>query len=146
MGTLTITKTEIRRLDFSDVTSPVLRWQLLPNLAISGGITTTGSSLTGTITALVALVNGRRVTVAATAKAFTASKDTYVDVGYSESATGVITGALAYSEVANGAAEPTLASGYMRLMRVKTDGSGITAVYDMRALNAGFGMGAPVGV
>ena len=75
--TFTITKTEIRRLDFSDVTSPVVRWdELLPNAVVSGGITTTGSSLTGTISAVVAFVDGRRCTVVETAKAFTATKDT----------------------------------------------------------------------
>ena len=145
--TITVTKTTIRRLDFSDVTSPVMRWdELLPNAVVSGGITTTGASLTGTISTLVALAKGRRVTVSATAKAFTATKDTYVDVGYSESSSGVITGVLTYSEVANGAAEPSLASGYIRLMRVRAASSSISAVYDMRALNQAFGMGANVGI
>ena len=145
--TFTITKTLARRLDFSDVTSPIVRWdELLPNAVVSGGIATVGASLTRTITALVALVNGRRVTVDVVAHAFTATKETYVDVGYSEDSDGVITGVLAYSEITIGNAEPSLASGYVRLMYVITNANSVTKVWDMRALNQGFGMGARVGV
>lgn len=118
----------------------------MPDFVISGGITSTGTSLTGTITACVALIEGRRVSVSETSKAFTANKDTYVDIAYSEDVDSVVTGSLQYSEVANGAAEPSIASNGIRLMRVVTNTTGITEVTDFRALNAGVGMGAPVGV
>lgn len=145
--TITITKTKARRQDFSDVTSPVVRWdELLPNAVISGGITTAGAGLVGTITAVAVIIDGRRVTVAETAKTFTANKDTYVDVTYSEDSDGVNTGALAYSEVATGNAEPTLAAAHIRLMRVATGATSISSVVDFRALNQGFGMGANVGI
>lgn len=72
--------------------------------------------------------------VADTAKTFTASKDTYV---YLTSA-----GALAYSEVANGAAKPTLASivtaggyGSQFLAKVVTDSDEITSVTDLAERN-----------
>jgi len=139
MSAITITKTLIRNADFSDGVNPRLRWQkLMPNVIYSGGITTAGSSLVGTITACVAFVEGYRVSVAQVSHTFTATKDTYVDVDQD--------GALQYSEVNNGAAEPSWAANSARLMKVVTDGDKITSVVDFRANNAGFGMGAPVGV
>lgn len=87
----------------------------------SGGVWTAdsaGASLNGSMTALVAYINGKRVAVSAvTARAFTASKDTYVDLG--------IDGVLDYNEVANNAASPALATDHLRLAIVTTDGTDI---------------------
>lgn len=68
---------------------------------------------------------GLLLTVAAIAtRAFTASKDTYV---YIDSA-----GVVQYSEVANGAAQPSLAAGAKWLSKVVTGASTISSITDMR--------------
>lgn len=51
---------------------------------------------------------------------YTASKDTYVDMDSS--------GAVTYTEVANGAGEPTLVGGWFRLAKVVTDVDNVTSV------------------
>lgn len=91
---------------------------------VSGGvITDPGASLTQTTTSLVAVIDGRRVTIDATAKTYTASKDTYVDVLRSGT-----TASYVYTEVANNAASPALASNSIRLAIVITNGTEITQV------------------
>lgn len=138
-STITVTKTLIRPDDFDDETNPVKRWdELMPDYVYSGGICPTSASLKSTITACVAYVEGHRVSVSATAKTFTASKDTYVDLDKD--------GAYQYSEVANNAAEPSIASDAIRMFKAITNGTGVTTVVDFRAINAGIGMGAPVGI
>jgi hypothetical protein len=57
-------------------------------------------------------------------KTFTASKDTYVSIAQN--------GAIAYSEVANGAAQPSLPSNSNWLAKVVTSGAAVTSVTDMR--------------
>lgn len=70
-----------------------------------------GSTLKWSMTAGVVYINGQRVTVnALSAQDVVASKDTYVDV--STTGTVVFTGG---NSVANNAASPALASGYLRL-------------------------------
>lgn len=91
---------------------------------VSGGIITDpGASLSQTTTALVAVIDGRRVTISATAKTYTASKDTYVDVLRSGTSASYV-----YTEVSNNAASPALASNSIRLAIVTTNGSEITNV------------------
>jgi hypothetical protein len=77
-------------------------------------------SLSATTPAGVAYVLGTRVAPPATAKAYTASKDTYVDL----SDKGVYT----YSEVANGAAMPATAASSIRIFKVVTNATEITGV------------------
>ncbi len=77
-------------------------------------------SLSATTPAGVAYVLGTRAAPPATAKAYTASKDTYVDL----SDKGVYT----YTEVANGAAAPAVAASSMRLFKVVTNATQITGV------------------
>lgn len=90
---------------------------------VSGGIITDpGASLTQTTTALVAVIDGRRVAITATAKTYTASKDTYVDVLRSGASASYV-----YTEVANGASAPALASNSLRLAKVVTNGTEITS-------------------
>lgn len=72
---------------------------------------------------------GARTTIGAiTSRAFTASKDTYVSISPA--------GALTYTEVANGAARPSLTTDYRWLAKVVTSGVAITSVLDMRPINA----------
>lgn len=80
------------------------------------------------MTAAVAYIGGQRVTVSAvTAKTFTASKDTYVDLG--------INGVLDYNEVANGASPPALAANHTRLAIVTTGASATATLIDRRNLS-----------
>ena len=84
-------------------------------------------SLSATTPAGVAYILGARVAPVATAKAYTASKDTYVDL----SDKGVYT----YTEVANGAAAPAVAASSMRLFKTVTNATEITGVTDLRTLS-----------
>lgn len=89
---------------------------------VSGGIITDpGVSLSQTTTAIVIVLDGRRITIGATAKTYTASKDTYVDILRSGSS-----GSYVYTEVTNNAASPALAANSIRIAIVTTDGSQIT--------------------
>lgn len=96
----------------------------------SGGTIATSVSLSSTITAMVAYIQNdadgylHRVATAATNKTFTASKDTYVYCDYA--------GAFIYSEVANGAGQPSTPSNSIILAKVVTSGTAVTAVTDLR--------------
>lgn len=92
----------------------------------SGGVWT-GDSLAvnrnASMTALVATIDGWRNTIAAvTARTFTASKDTYIDILRSST-----TLSLVYTEVANNAASPALASNSLRLGIIVTGATTIAA-------------------
>jgi hypothetical protein len=79
-----------------------------------------GGGLTGSMTAGVVYVGGVRVVVGAVAAyAFTASKDTYIDV----TSAGVVT----YNAVSNNAASPALAAGSIRIA-IMVSGATIAAV------------------
>lgn len=97
------------------------------NYVVSGGVWSGdayASTRAASMTALVCYINGRRLTVSAvTARSFTASKDTYIDV--LDNADGTAT--LVYTEVTNNAASPALASNSMRLGIVVTGASNIAA-------------------
>lgn len=84
----------------------------------------TSGSLTTTLPANTAYVSGVRVDKASLSRAFTASKDTYVDLSSA--------GVYAYTEVTVGAAAPTLAANHMRMWMVRTGASTITTVTDLR--------------
>lgn len=95
------------------------------NSFVYTGLTVADSAtLASTIAAGTAYVNGYRVVKTATAKTFTASMDTYVDLSQN--------GTFTYSEVAVGAAAPTVAANSARLSKVTTDGTEITVVTDLR--------------
>jgi len=91
---------------------------------VSGGVWTGdsyGSTRAASMTAIVAVVSGKRVTASAvTARTFTASRDTYVSISD--------TGALAYSEVTNNAASPTLPANSMWVAIIVTGASSIASV------------------
>lgn len=93
---------------------------------ISGGVWSGDSyavNRNASMTALVARIDGYRVTVAlVSARTFTASKDTYVDVLRAGTSASLV-----YTEVANNAASPALASNSLRLGIVVTGASTIAA-------------------
>lgn len=69
------------------------------------------STLNASMTAGVVYINGQRLAISAvTARAFTASKDTYIDI---LNTAGV--GSIVYTEVANNAASPALAANSIRI-------------------------------
>jgi len=107
---------------FSTPLNPLTRkMESQADYVFSGGDITTVSALTGAMANIVYYINGQRYTISSIPnKVYTASKDTYVDVNTS--------GAVVYSEVANGAASPALAANHKRLARVVTNGSAITRI------------------
>lgn len=83
-----------------------------------------GSTLNASMTSGIVYLGGKRlVATSVGGRAFTASKDTYIDG--SDNGDGTI--ALTYTEVANGAASPALASGSIRLGKVVSGASSIAA-------------------
>jgi hypothetical protein len=90
----------------------------------SGGVWTGdsyGASLAASMTALIAIIGGKYVTASAvSARAFTASKDTYIDLDDE--------GTLTYTEVANNAASPALAANSIRIGIIVTGGASIASV------------------
>lgn len=77
-------------------------------------------TLNGSMTSGVVYINGIRVTVnTIAAHAFTASKDTYVDVD--------VNGNITYSEVTNNAASPSLAANSIRLAIIISGAGSIAA-------------------
>lgn len=90
-----------------------------------------GSTRAASMTAGVVVLNGNPLTVSAvTARVFTASKDTYIDV--SDAGNGA--GTLVYTEVANNATSPALTAGNMRIGIVVTGASNIA---DNTSINQG---------
>lgn len=110
---------------FVDALDPVLREdETLQDFVASGGIWSALAGLNAGMTALVAHVDGYRGAIAAVAtRAFTASKDTYVDVLRTGTALSLV-----YTEVANGAAAPALAANSLRIAKVVTSGAAVTGV------------------
>lgn len=82
------------------------------------------STLNASMTSGVVWIGGKRLTVAAvTARAFTASKDTYVDL----TDNGDGTAAFTYTAVANNAASPALAASAIRIGIIVTGATNIAA-------------------
>lgn len=81
-----------------------------------------GSTRNASMTSGVVVINGNPITVATvTARAFTASKDTYIDVLDNGDGTGL----LVYTEVTNNAASPALAANSVRIGIIVTGASSI---------------------
>lgn len=81
-----------------------------------------GTNRNASMTAMIIYINGRRISISAvTARTFTASKDTYIDV--LDNADG--TGTLVYTEVTNNAASPALAANSVRIAIIVTGASTI---------------------
>lgn len=107
---------------FSAALSPVTRkLETQADYVVSGGALALVSALTGSFSNIVYYIGGNRYTISSIPnKVYTASKDTYVDVNSS--------GAVVYTEVANGAASPALAANHKRIGRVITSGVAITRI------------------
>lgn len=101
---------------------------LINDYVVSGNVPATSTTLTTTIPAQVAYVIGQRVNKASEDHTFTASTDTYIDLGTN--------GTYTYVEVANGAAAPAVTANSIRLFKIVTDASSITTVTDLRTLYA----------
>lgn len=90
-----------------------------------------GSTKNASMTSGVIYIAGRRLTLAAvTARVFTASKDTYIDVSDNGDGTGLIT----YNEVTNNAASPALSTGNVRIGIIVT---GATTIATSGSVNQG---------
>lgn len=100
----------------------------------SGGFWTGDSyavNRNASMTAAIIYVNGRRISIAAvTARTFTASKDTYIDLLDNLDGTGT----LVYTEVANNAASPSLAANSIRIGIIVT---GATTIAAATSINQG---------
>lgn len=110
--------TDPAKLTTSDVFSDFVVLGLLPSVPSPAGLAVG-------IPAGSAIVGGLRIEKAAEAsRAYAASSDTYVDFGSD--------GLYSYAVVANGGAEPTPAAGRIRLFKVVTGATAITAIDDRR--------------
>ena len=94
----------------------------------SGGIWSILAGLNGAMTLIAGYQAGYRGTVAAIAtRAFTASRDTYVDI-LRTNTQFITTFTVVYTEVVNNAASPALALNSIRLAKIVTSGAAITSV------------------
>ena len=111
-------------------TLATMRDELGYDYVASGGIWSGdayGSTRNASMTALVCYINGQRGTISAvTARSFTASKDTYIDVLNNSG-----TFSLVYTEVTNNAASPALAANSIRLAIVVTGAGSIANAYSI---------------
>lgn len=113
--------------DFSNAVSPVTRWsESFTNFVVSGMIAPTSVSLSSTTTAGTAYVDGTRVVVGSTAHTYTASKDTYVFIHSG--------GYYVYTEVSNGASQPSTPANTQVLFKAISSATAITTVTDLRQL------------
>ena len=114
-------------LQLRSTSMETIRSETMFDYVASGGVWSGdayASTRNASMTALTAYIGGRRGTVAAvTARAFTTSKDTYVDV---LNTAGVFS--LVYTEVTNNAASPALAANSIRIAIIVTGASNIAAV------------------
>jgi len=117
-----------------DVSSKLTTADMMPDQLISGCLPATSGTLTSTISAGVAYVQGVRVTPIATSKTYTNNRDTYVDLDS--------TGAYTYAVVINGAAEPAITAGCLRVAKVVTVGSTVTTVTPLAIAGTYVGVGS----
>jgi len=109
--------------------SPITRDSELHFDHVASGCVWSGDAYASTrnasMTSGLVYINGRRITIGSvTARSFTASKDTYVDILDN----GDGTGTLVYTEVTNNAASPSLASNSIRIAIIVTGASNIASV------------------
>ncbi len=129
-----ITATAVDKLEDMAIPLSTYRANTTFDHVISGGVWSGdayGSTLAASMTAMVCMINGRRISIGAvTARAFTASKDTYIDV--LDNADG--TGTLVYTEATNNAASSALASNSIRIAIVVV---GASSIANAAAINQG---------
>lgn len=123
-----VTGTAIDGLKDNSVALSTYRANTIFDHVISGGVWTGdsyASTLAASMTAMVCMINGRRISIGAvTARAFTASKDVYIDV--LDNADG--TGTLVYTDNTINAASPALAANSIRIGIIVTGASAIASV------------------
>lgn len=126
-GASSITNSNITDKRVNASWNTITTTSVYPNFVESGCIWTGdsyGSTLNASQTSGYVWISGKRLTVAAvSARAFTASKDTYVDL--SDNLDG--TAAFTYTAVNNGATSPALAAGALRIAKIVTGASSIAA-------------------
>lgn len=115
------TVTPEKMTENGDVT--IFRDEAFNDFVFSGCLMTTSANLTTTTSSGIAYCEGQRVKKDATAKTYTATKFTYVDMKSD--------GTYVYTEVTPDVA-PAIASGTVRLARVETDSDNVVAVTDLR--------------
>lgn len=122
----TINTSTVSSLQDTGIALSTYRTEVQTPFTASGGVWTGdayASTKNASMTAWTGYINGQRGTIGAvTARLFTASKDTYVDV---LNTAGVFT--LVYTEVTNNAASPALAANSIRLAIVVTGATNIAA-------------------
>ena len=128
-GGINIKAGSINTVDLAQAVSPVTRWQESFNsYTYSGMLPATSANLTSFISAGVSCVNGYRIELGATAKTYTASRDTFVYINEG--------GYYQYCEEPNGTdACGTPPSNALLLAEVVTSGTAITTVNDLRTLS-----------
>ena len=117
----------LKEPDFADEINPRIRTdETIGDFTYTGHLPAVpgGGGLTATTTAGTSYIEGYRIVTAATDKAYTASKDTWVYID--------INGAFQYEEVATDASEPTTPSNSLLLATVVADGTDVTSVTDRR--------------
>ena len=125
--TTQITDDTLTEADMADEINPRIRTYEGANCeyVYTGLTVASGGSLTQNIASGTAYPRGYRINKASnTAKSFTASKWTFVDID--------INGDFQYSEVAIDGATPAVATNSIRLARVSTDTSAVLTVLDLR--------------
>jgi hypothetical protein len=146
LKTNSVTTTNITDANVTDAklatSANTTRKEMLGDFVQSGCVWGTSANLNASMTAGVAYINGRRLVITQiTNRAFTASKDTYVDILDNLNDTYTVV----YTEVANLAAEPSLAANSMRLALVRSTGAAISVVLTGRVkLGVSDGTGAYV--
>lgn len=102
---------------------------LTTNFVASGGAIATVSGLTGSFADIVYYLNGLRATKTGIANnPYTASRDTYIDIGED--------GTVDYNAVTNGATPPALAANHIRVAKVVTNGSALTTITLLNRVNS----------
>lgn len=119
----------------SGATSPITRDNESQFAFVASGLVWSGDSYgsnrNASMTAGVCYINGRRISInAVTARTFTASKDTYIDILDN----GDGTGTLVYTEATNNAASPSLAANSIRIGIIVT---GATTIANSGSVNQG---------
>lgn len=99
-------------------------YESLGDWTYTGHLPAADSDLTSDISAGTSFVRGQRIVTSATSHTYTASKDTWTYIDKN--------GTFQFSEVANGAAQPTTPANSLLLATVITDADNITSVTDHR--------------
>lgn len=127
-----ITTTAVGKLEDRGIALDTYRAGMVFNYVVSGGVWTAdaaGSTRNASMTAITVMINGQLLNstnsaglAAVTARTFTASKDTYIDILNTAGA-----GTIVYTEATNDAASPALAANSIRIGIVVTAAGSIAS-------------------